>query len=138
MFAGAAEDKKKPADAKSINDKKGEVTAVADGATATAKLPLKYCLDIQGWFDKDGLNITEVNAEGPAGHLAMKMGEEGEAALEPGDIIVEVDGKKVTTPKDYADALNNAKNHDGVKLKVKDVRTGDMQEFFAKSSKRDS
>jgi S1-C subfamily serine protease len=56
--------------------------------------------------------------------------------MEVGDIIVEVDGKKVTTPQEYAKALNNVADPDKVKLKVKDKNTGNDVDFYVSARKR--
>jgi len=53
-----------------------------------------------------------------------------------GDIIVEVDGKKVTSPDDYAKAINGVSDHEKIKLKIKDKNTGKDVEYYASARKR--
>jgi S1-C subfamily serine protease len=132
-----ADDKKekgKPKDAAILDDATGKVTETAGGKEKTTTLGLKYGLKVKGYFNKDGFNIEEVDPDGPAARL-MDDGGNRVAGMEKGDIIVEVDGKPVKSAKDYAKAMNGAADHAKVKLKVKDVNTGNDQEFYAAASK---
>jgi S1-C subfamily serine protease len=127
------DDKEKPKDAPTLDDRTAMLTETVGGKEKTTKIDLKYNLKVKGFFTKDGLNVEELDADGPAARLDDGNG--NGASMEKGDIIVEVDGKPVKSAKDYAKALNDAKDHDKVKLKVKDVNTGKDQEFFAASAK---
>jgi C-terminal processing protease CtpA/Prc len=123
-------DKEKPKDAATIDDAKATLTETVDGKEKTTKLDLKYALKVKGYFAKDGLHIEEVEAGGPAASLSG-----GSAMLEKGDIIAEIDGKKIKSAQDYVKAMNGAEDHTQTKLKVKDVRTGDEADFTADAVK---
>jgi S1-C subfamily serine protease len=77
---------------------------------------------------------VEVDPDGPAARLLDDGGNQV-ARMEKGDILVEVDGKPVQSAKDYAKAMNGAADHDKIKLKIKDVNTGNDQVFYAAASK---
>jgi hypothetical protein len=137
-LAQAADDKKdkeKPKDAPTLDDDTATLTQTTGGKEKTTKLDLKYCLKVKGYFDKDGFNLEEVDAAGPATKLATPDGM-GMAMLEKGDIITEVDGKRIKSSDDYVKAMNDASDPAKLKLKVRDVRTGDDQEFYADAAKR--
>ncbi|HVT82784.1 MAG TPA: trypsin-like peptidase domain-containing protein [Phycisphaerae bacterium] len=59
--------------------------------------------------DRNGAMVTAVNPNSVA----------AVAGLEPGDVIRKVDKTEVTTAKQFADAIKNAKLSDGVKLTVR-------------------
>ncbi len=118
----------------SLDDRTATVTESVDGKEKESKVDLKYSLKVKGYFDKDGYHIEEVDGDGPAAALFDKDG--NAASLEKGDIILTVDGKAVKSPKDYAKAMNDAADHTKVKIKVKDVNTGNDQEFYANTAKR--
>jgi S1-C subfamily serine protease len=100
--------------------------------TTTSVDPLRYYLHIQGWFDADGLNI-EVVYNGPAQRLRRANGL-GVGRMEPGDIIVAVDGNPVTSPDDYVNAMNTAgdNNPSLVLITVRDWRTGSDIDWYVK------
>jgi membrane-associated protease RseP (regulator of RpoE activity) len=130
-LAGAGD---KPKDATVLDDRTATVTETVDGKEKESKVELKYSLKVKGYFDKDGYHIEEVDSDGPA--TALDDGNGNMAALEKGDIIVSVDGKPVKSAKDYVKAMNDAADHSKTKIKVKDVNTGNDQEFYANAAKR--
>jgi S1-C subfamily serine protease len=127
-------EKAKPKDAATLDDQAGTLTV--DGKESTKKIDLKYSLKVKGYFDKDGFNMEEVEADGPATHLRTEPTGDPTTSLEKGDIITEVDGKKVTSAEDYAKAINGAADQAKLKIKVKDVNTGNESDFFAEAAKR--
>ena len=129
-----ADDKSdKPKDAPTLDDRTQMLIETVDGKEKTSKVELKYNLKVKGFFDKDGLHLEEVDEDGPAFHLSNADG--AMVMLEKGDIITEIDGKAVKTAADYVKALNDASDHSKVKVKVKDVRTGDNQDLVADTNK---
>ena len=128
-LAGADDAKKKPKNAATLDDHAGTLTQ------ALSKVDLKYCLKVKGYFDSDGLNIEEVDEQGPAAKLTDPAGGEP-MKMEKGDIITEVEGKKIKSAEDYAKALNGAAVHTKTKIKVKDVRSGDVKEFTVNAAQR--
>jgi len=134
-LAGPDEEKQKPKNAATLDDQAGTLTQTTDGKEKTSKVDLKYCLKVKGYFDKDGFNIEEVDADGPAFKLT-DPDSGGVAMLEKGDIIIEVDGKKIKSAEDYAKAINGAADHTKTKIKVKDVRSGDAKDFTADAAQR--
>jgi ribosomal protein S6E (S10) len=134
--SAARDDKEKPKDAATFDDNKATLTQTVDGKEKKKEIDLKYALKVKGYFGKDGFNMEEVEADGPATHLAMEAGGEGNAMLEKGDIILEVDDKPIKTVEDYAKAMNGAADHSKTKIKVKDVNTGEHQTFYADAAKR--
>jgi S1-C subfamily serine protease len=129
-----SDEKEKPKDAAVLDDAAGTLTETVDGKPKEKKLELKYCLKVKGYFDKDGLNIEEVDGSGPATKLQNATGQD--VMLEKGDIITEIDGKKIKSADDYVKALNGATDHSKVKVKIKDVRTGEEQSFEANTEMR--
>jgi S1-C subfamily serine protease len=132
----ARDDKDKPKDAVTFDDKAATLTQTVDGKEKKKEIDLKYALKVKGYFDKDGFKMEEVEADGPATHLAMEAGGEGNAMLEKGDIIVEIDDKPVKSVEAYAKAMNGAADHSKTKIKVKDINTGENQTFYADAAKR--
>jgi S1-C subfamily serine protease len=132
-FAPADDESKKakPKDAPTLDDSTATLTEVVDGKKKQSKLDLKYCLKVKGYFDKDGFNIEDIEEGGPATHL-MGAG----TSLEKGDIITQVDGKSVKSAADYAKAMNGAADHANVKLRVRDVNSGQEVEVEAETAKR--
>jgi S1-C subfamily serine protease len=133
-----ADDKKakqKPKDAPTLDDRTGTLTEVVGGEKKERKLELKYSLKVDGYFDDDGFNIEGLDRDGPAAKLMDDAGNQT-AILEKGDIVVEIDGKKVKTPKEYMEALNKAADPMKIKLKIRDVNTGNDQVFYAAAVKR--
>src|SRR5262249_36805382 len=138
VAAAGADDKKdkeKPKDAPTLDDRTASLTEITDGKEKTTKIDLKYSLKVKGYFDKDGYNIEELDDDGPAAMLGDADGNPV-AKLEKGDIITEVDGKKVKSAQDYAKAVDGAADHAKVKVKVRDVNSGQEMEFYANSAKR--
>lgn len=129
-----ADDEKKAKDAASLDDEKQEVTTTKDGKKETKKIELKYYLQVAGHFSKEGFTMEMIGAGGPAQQLDDGSG--NIAMLEVGDIIVEVDGKKVSSPEDYAKAINGVSNAEKVKLNVKDKNTGMNITCYASAKKR--
>jgi S1-C subfamily serine protease len=127
---GRADDKK--ADA-TFDDATATLTQTVDGKEKTTKIDLKYCLKVKGRFTDKGFVIDVVDPDGPAAMLDLN----GQVAMmEKGDIIVEVDGKKVKSAEDYAKALNGAKDASKIPIKVKDVNTGQDADFTVAAAKR--
>jgi S1-C subfamily serine protease len=129
-----ADDNEKPKGAPTLDDAKAMVTETVDGKEKSSTVELKYCLKVKAYFDKDGMHLEEVDEDGPAMHLTNNDG--NQVQLEKGDIIREVDGKAIKSVSDYVKAMNGALDHSKVKVKVKDVRTGDDQDLIADTSKR--
>jgi len=127
-------DKEKPKDAATLDDEAQEVTTTSGTKQETKKIDLKYYLQVSGYFDKQGYNIEKITDGSPVTQLADDNG--NTAMMEVGDIIVEVDGKKVTTPQEYAKALNNVADPAKIKLKVKDKNTGNDVDFYVSARKR--
>ncbi len=117
-----------------LDDRTATLTETVEGKEKTSKVDLKYNLKVKGVFTKDGLQLEEVDEEGPAHKLTNDDGS-AQAYLEKGDIIREIDGKPIKSVDDYVKALNNASDHNKVKIKVRDVRTGDDQDFVADTNK---
>jgi len=134
--SAARDDKEKPKDAATFDDNKATLTETVDGKEKKKEIDLKYALKVKGYFSKDGFNMEEVEADGPATHLAMEAGAEGNVMLEKGDIILEIDDKPIKTVEDYAKAMNGAADHSKTKIKVKDVNSGEHQTFYADAAKR--
>jgi S1-C subfamily serine protease len=134
--SAARDDKDKPKDAATFDDKTATLTQTVDGKEKKKEIELKYALKVKGYFDKDGFKMEEVEADGPATHLAMEAGGEGNVMLERGDIIVEVDDKPIKSVEDYAKAMNGAADHSKTKIKVKDINSGENQTFYADAAKR--
>jgi len=130
----ALADKEKPKDAAIFDDRSATLTENEGGKEKKTNIDLKYALKVRGYFDKDGFNMEEVDADGPASKLIDGGGEV--ALLEKGDIITEVDGKKVKSAQDYAKAMNGVADPAKIKLKVRDVNTGKEIEFSASADKR--
>jgi S1-C subfamily serine protease len=74
-----------------------------------------------------------VDEDGPAFKLSNADG--ATVMLEKGDIIKEIDGKAIKSAADYVKAMNDAADHAKVKVKVKDVRSGDDQDLVADTNK---
>jgi hypothetical protein len=131
---GMADDKDdKSKSGPSLDDRTSMLTETVDGKDKTSKVDLKYNLKVKGVFTKDGLKLDEIDEDGPAHKLTNDEGTP--AYLEPGDVIREIDGKAIKSADDYVKALNGASDHEKVKIKVRDVRTGDDQVFYANSNK---
>jgi S1-C subfamily serine protease len=128
-----ADEKDKSKDAPRLDDGKATVTEIVEGKEKTSKLDLKYALKVKGYFANDGFHIEEVDENGPA--FRLDDGNGGLAMMEKGDIIVEVDGKSVKSPADYAKAMNGAADHNKTKLKIKDVNSGNDATYYAAADK---
>jgi S1-C subfamily serine protease len=128
-------DKEKPKDAATLNDEEQEVTTTSGTKQETKKIDLKYYLQVSGYFDKQGYNIEKITDGSPVTQLSDDNGNNA-IMMEVGDIIVEVDGKKVTTPQEYAKALNNVADPEKIKLKVKDKNTGNDIDLYVSARKR--
>jgi len=128
--------KEKPKDAPVFDDRTATLTETVEGKEKKTKIDLKYSLKVQGYFDGDGFHIEEVDAGGPATRMSDTAGNEGVAMMEKGDVITEVDGKRIKTASDYAKAMNGVKDSTKIKLKVRDVNTGQEAEFYADAAKR--
>jgi S1-C subfamily serine protease len=107
------------------------------GKVEKTKLDLKYYIQVKGAFDDDGFTLSTVEPGGPA---TMLTNDDGNvvAALEAGDVIQEVDGKAVKSPKDYAKAMNDAKDRTKIKVKVKDVNSGNSMEFYLSAKEHET
>jgi S1-C subfamily serine protease len=134
--SAARDDNDKPKDAATFDDKAATLTQTVDGKEKKKEIDLKYALKVKGYFDKNGFKMEEVEVDGPATHLAMEAGGEGNAMLEKGDIIVEIDDKPVKSAEDYAKAMNGVADHSKTKIKVKDINSGENQTFYADAAKR--
>jgi S1-C subfamily serine protease len=128
-------DKEKPKDAATLDDEAQEVTTTSGTKQETKKIDLKYYLQVSGYFDKQGYNIEKITDGSPVTQLSDDNGNNA-IMMEVGDIIVEVDGKKVTTPQEYAKALNNVADPEKIKLKVKDKNTGNDIDLYVSARKR--
>jgi S1-C subfamily serine protease len=126
--------KDKPKDAPTLDDQTGTLTQTVDGKEKKTELDLKYCLKVKGYFSNDGFHIEEVDSDGPATRLSNADGQT--VGLEKGDIITEVDGKRIKSPQDYAKAMNGTADHAKTKIKVRDVRTGNEQDVTAEAAKK--
>jgi membrane-associated protease RseP (regulator of RpoE activity) len=131
LAAADDKEKEKPKNAPTLDDASATLTQTVDGKEKTTKLELKYALKVKGYFDGDGFNIEEVDPCGPAAKLSG-----GTAMMEKGDIIVEVEGKKIKSAQDYAKAINGAADSTRIKIKVRDVRSGNDQDFEVEAVKR--
>jgi len=132
-LAGSDEkDKDKPKS--TFDDATGTLTETVDGKPKETKVDLKYCLKVKGYFDDKGFHIEEVAEDGAGYKLNRADGET--LRMEKGDIITEVDGKKIKSAQDYAKALNGAADHSKTKIKVRDVNSGDEQDFTVEAEKR--
>lgn len=131
----AEDPKEKPKGAATLDDRTAMATETVDGKEKATKVDLKFTLKVKGFFDKDGLNIEDLDGDGPAANLSDADGNKG-VTLEKGDIIREIDGKPVKSAADYVKALNGVADNTKVKLKVRDINTGKDQEFFAEAQKR--
>jgi len=69
---------------------------------------------------KEGVVVTNVDPDGPAAERGFK----------PGDVILEVGGKAVSTPADVRNALNDARK-DGKRTVLMRVKSGDTSRFVA-------
>jgi hypothetical protein len=57
--------------------------------------------------------------------------------MEAGDVILEVDGKKITSPEDYLQVVHGAANTRWLKLKIKDKNaTGNITIYYVIARKR--
>jgi S1-C subfamily serine protease len=130
-FAADDEAKAKPKDAPTLDDSTATLTEVVGGKKKQSKIDLKYCLKVKGYFDDAGFHMEEIEDGGPATHLTGAG-----TSLEKGDIITHVDGKPVKSAADYAKAMNGAADHAQVKLRVKDVNSGNEVEVEAETAKR--
>jgi S1-C subfamily serine protease len=128
-------DKEKPKDAATLDDEAQEVTTTSGTKQETKKIDLKYYLQVSGYFDKQGYNVEKITDGSPVTPLSDDNGNNA-IMMEVGDIIVEVDGKKVTTPQEYAKALNNVADPEKIKLKVKDKNTGNDIDLYVSARKR--
>jgi len=133
--ADDTKDKEKPKDAPTLDDRTATLTEMADGKEKTSKIDLKYSLKVQGYFGKDGYHLEELDKEGPAAMLADADGNRPVAMLEKGDVITEVDGKKIKSAQDYAKAMNGAADHTKIKVKIRDVNSGNEVEYYADAVK---
>ncbi len=124
----------KPKNAPTLDDRTATVTETVNGEEKKKTIDLKYSLKVKGYFDKHGFHMEEVEAGGPAARLSNDAGQM--AQMEKGDIIVEVEGKPVTSPESYAKAINGAADHTKIKVKVQDVNSGDKADFVAEAAKR--
>jgi S1-C subfamily serine protease len=134
-LASPADVKEKPKNAATLDDNTAMLTENTGGQEKTSKVELKYSLKVKGWFDGDGFNIEEVEDDGPAAKLADPSGGQ-QAKLEKGDIITQVGGKQIKSADDYVKAMNSADDPTKIKIKVKDVKTGQEREFTAEAMKR--
>jgi hypothetical protein len=135
-FARADDDKKeKPKGAPTLDDRTGTLTTTVEGKEKESKVDLKYSLKVKGYFANDGFHIEEVDEDGPAGHLGGPDGSQN-VRMEAGDIIAEIEGKKIKSADDYVKAMNSAADHAKTKLKVRDVNSGDYAALVADAAKR--
>jgi membrane-associated protease RseP (regulator of RpoE activity) len=135
LQAASDEEKKgKPKDAAILDDATATLTETVDGKEKKTKIDLNYCLKVKGYFQADGFHIDEVDAGGPAATLSNA--DTANAQMEKGDIITEVDGKRIKSAQDYAKAMNSAADHAKTKVKVRDVNSGQEAEFDAAAAKR--
>jgi S1-C subfamily serine protease len=118
-----------------LDDRTGMLTETVDGKEKKTKIDLKHALKVKGYFADDGFHIEEVDADGPAARMSDAAGNEGAAIMEAGDVLTAVDGKPVKSASDYAKAMNGVKDPAKIKLKIRDVNTGQEVEFYANAAK---
>jgi S1-C subfamily serine protease len=99
------------------------------------QVQLKRYLQVRGWWSKDGLRIASVRPMGPATRMVSPDGQTT-ASLEPGDTIVEVEGTKIESEADYAQAMNGAADPNHIEIKVRDVRSGKIYTWFVGSKNK--
>ena len=106
-------------------------TAIAPGALEfreERRLPLQVCDAPQGC-----LLVTWVDRDNPASRMT-KVGEPQLGGfLEPGDLIVQIEGKKTKTVADYFRALRSAGPK--VTLTIRDVNSGAEEEWSIATTK---
>jgi hypothetical protein len=120
---GKKDAKGKPAGAATLDDESQLVTTTEGGKDASRKIELKYVIRVRGYFDQGGFMIEAVTPDGPATRLKDAGGMPA-GSLEAGDVILEVDGKPVKSPDDYAKAINAASDPKRLKLKIRSTAPG--------------
>ena len=102
---------------------------VVDLIKAPGVKPKRY-IQVQGVWETNGFRITAVKPGGPA----TKMTNGATTwCLEPGDVIVEVEGTKIESQVDYTNAVNGAANPDKIEIKVWDCRWGKVYTWYVGS-----
>ena len=101
----------------------GELPKMASGAGAKKGLDLSDLgIEVVPAEDGAGVRITELDPESAA----------AQKGLRPGDIIMEVAGKSISTPSDVGDALKLTKGKKVLML----VRSGDSQRYITLSREK--
>lgn len=83
-------------------------------------------LQVLADFTPQGMVLREVDPNGPAAHV-IDPATGAEGALEPGDLIVQIDGRPIRSGDDYFRAMDATAARGGVlAMLVRDVRTGQL------------
>ena len=93
---------------------------------------LKRFVQVKGIWTKEGYIITAVKPDGPATKMTSADGKT-KAAIEPGDVIVEVERTKIESQTDYARAMNGAKDPQRIEMRVRDRNSGNVYTWYAGS-----
>jgi S1-C subfamily serine protease len=91
-------------------------------------------IQVRGRWDERGFHIDAVNPDGPASQLMKDKNGKPSGRLEPGDTIVDVEGKAIHSQMDYANALTGAKDPKNIEIKVRD-RNGKEHTWYVSSRK---
>ncbi len=95
----------------------GETPKMARAAKETVKTDLSSLgLEVETAEDGQGVRITKLDPRSPA----------AERGLKPGDVILEIAGKDVTSPNEVATALKDIKGKKVLLL----VRSGENQSYI--------
>ncbi len=130
----APDDENKDKNTPTFDDATATLIQTVAGKETKKKVGLNYCLKVKGHFAADGFHIDDVAADGPAAHLSDPNGQT--AAMEKGDVITAVEGKRIKSVDDYVKAMNGAADHAKTKIKVRDVNSGNEAELTAEAEKR--
>ena len=96
-----------------------------------------YRLGFQGQIQRpEGLLISHVRPGSPATRLTLAEDQNAHAAMEFGDLIVAVDGKRITSMADYRQAMDqSAANGGRVELLIRDVGSGQERVWIAQGDR---
>lgn len=118
-----------PAQRRLLQKKRAEVFALY--RINREPLRLKRFIQVRGDWTPQGFKVTEVKRGGPATRMKSVIG--NPVSLEPGDVIVEVEGIKIKSQEDYIRAMNNAPDPDRISILLRDWRTGTLITCYAES-----
>ena len=93
----------------------------------------QYRLQIMGaYYPGQGFRVTSVEANGPATKLVKPGEPDTHGTLEPGDVIMRVDGQQVESLQSFYDLLKaGAGTHGKVVISVRDVNTQQIIDWEA-------